>query len=126
VTHSLKSKTILGLAFLFLFPGCAVTSRKDVVPPPIRSLYEGEYKVGKYLKDHQPKTVAILPFKNETKKEEAFGIVRKTFYNHFSSLRYGDLELFKVDQRINYLAAELRGSLFDYHEAKKNQNFCIR
>jgi parallel beta-helix repeat protein len=100
VTHSLKSKTILGLAFLFLFPGCVVTSRKDVVPPPIRSLYEGEYKVGKYLKDHQPKTVAILPFKNETKKEEAFGIVRKTFYNHFSSLRYGDLELFKVDQRL--------------------------
>jgi len=126
VTHSLKSKTILSLISLFLLPGCVVTTKKDVLPPPIRSLYEGEYKVGEYLKDHQPKTVAILPFRNETKKEEAFEIVRRTFYNHFSSLRYGDLELFKVDQRMNYPAAELRGSSFDYHEAKQNQEFCIR
>ncbi|HUV58538.1 MAG TPA: GNA1162 family protein [Desulfatiglandales bacterium] len=100
MTHSFKRKVIVGLVFLFILPGCVVATKKGVVPPPIRSLYEGEFKVGEYLKDHQPKTVAILPFKNETKKEEAFEIVRRTFYNHFSSLRYGDLELFKVDQRL--------------------------
>jgi len=100
MTHSFKSKTILSLVFLFILPGCVAVTKKDVVPPPIRSLHEGEFKVGEYLKDHQPKTVAILPFKNETNKEEAFEIVRRTFYNHFSSLRYGDLELFKVDQRL--------------------------
>jgi len=100
VTYSFKSKTILSVVFLFILTGCVVTTKKDVVPPPIRSLYKGEYKVGEYLKDHQPRMVAILPFKNETKKEEAFEIVRRTFYNHFSSLRYGDLELFKVDQRL--------------------------
>jgi hypothetical protein len=100
VTYSFKNKTILGLVFLFILPGCVVATKKDMVPPPIRSLYEGEFKVGEYLKDHQPRMVAILPFKNETKKEEAFEIVRRTFYNHFSSLRYGDLELFKVDQRL--------------------------
>ena len=126
MTYSFKSKTILSLVFLFILPGCVAAIKKDVVPPPIRSLYEGEFKVGEYLKDHQPRMVAILPFKNETKKEEAFEIVRRTFYNHFSSLRYGDLELFKVDQRMNYPAAELRGSSFDYHEAKQNQEFCIR
>ena len=100
MTHSFKRKVIAGLVFLFILPGCVVATKKGVVPPPIRSLYEGEFKVGEYLKEHQPKTVAILPFKNETKKEEAFEIVRRTFYNHFSSLRYGDLELFKVDQRL--------------------------
>ncbi|MBW2006082.1 MAG: DUF799 family lipoprotein, partial [Deltaproteobacteria bacterium] len=98
--HYFKRIMILGLILLFMLLGCVVATQKDLVPPPIRSLYKGEYKVGEYLKDHQPKTVAILPFKNETKKEEAFEIVRRTFCNHFSSLRYGDLELFKVDQRL--------------------------
>ncbi|OQY17517.1 MAG: hypothetical protein B6I32_00435 [Desulfobacterium sp. 4572_20] len=98
--HSIKRKMVMGLIFLLILPGCVVATKKDVVPPPIKSLYKGECKVGEYLKNHQPRTVAILPFKNETKKEEAFEVVRRTFYNHFSSLRYGDLELFKVDQRL--------------------------
>ena len=85
--HFFKIKMSVGLILLFILPGCVVATKKDVVPPPIRSLYEGEFKVGEYLKDHQPKTVAILPFKNETKKEEAFEIVRRTFYNHFRLIR---------------------------------------
>ncbi len=74
MTHCFKRKMIVGLIFLFILPGCVVATRKDVVPPPIRSLYEGESKVGEYLKDHQPKTVAILPLKNETSKFKAFCI----------------------------------------------------
>ncbi len=95
-----QRKMVLSLIFMLIVPGCVVATKKDVVLPPIRSLYKGDYKVGEYLEDHQPRMVGVLPFKNETKKEEAFEIVRKTFYNHFSSLRYGDLELFKVDQRL--------------------------
>ena len=44
-----------------------------------------------------PKKVAILPFKNLTGNKEAFDILRKSFYNHFSSLKYKDKELFEVD-----------------------------
>jgi hypothetical protein len=97
---SLQRSVILALIGMMILAGCVVATKKDVVPPPIKSLYEGEYKVGEYLKDHQPRTVAILPFNNETKKEETFEIVRETFYNNFSSLRYGDVDLFKVDQRL--------------------------
>ena len=77
---------ILGLIVILIVPGCVVATKKDFVPPPVRTLFKGDYKVGDYLKDHQPRIVAIIPFKNETKKEEAFEIVRRTFYNHFSSL----------------------------------------
>lgn len=92
-------KNMILVLIMLIVPGCVVATKKDFVPPAVGSLFKGEYKVGEYLKDHQPRMVAILPFKNETKKEEAFEIVRRTFYNHFSSLRYGDLELFKIDQR---------------------------
>jgi len=74
VTQSIKRKTIVGFIFRFILPGCVVETKKDVVPPPIRSLYEGEFKVGEYLKNHQPRMVAILPFKNETSKFKAFCI----------------------------------------------------
>ncbi len=95
--------TLQLLCVLVLF-GCVSTGEKadvkDVAPEKIKSMFKGKYEVGEYLKKHQPGTVAVLPFENETEKEEAFEVVRKTFYNHFSSLRYGDLELFKVDQRL--------------------------
>jgi len=74
VTHYFKRKMILGLILLFMLPGCVVATKKDVVPPPIRSLCKGEFKVGEYLKDPQPRTGGIAPFKNETGKFKAFCI----------------------------------------------------
>ena len=44
-----------------------------------------------------PLKVAILPFENLTGKAEAFDIVRRSFFNHFSSKKYQDIELHKVD-----------------------------
>jgi|GEM_PF-4870519 hypothetical protein len=63
MTPSFQRNMILDLIFLLILPGCVVATKKDFVPPPIKSMYEGEY-----LKDHQPRMVAVLPFKNETKK----------------------------------------------------------
>jgi hypothetical protein len=55
--------------------------------------------------------VAILPFANKTSNPEAGTIVRKMFYNFFSSLNYRDLEPFVIDENLkaNHLYADVTG-----------------
>lgn len=36
---------ILGLIIMLIVPGCVVATKKDFVPPPVRSPYKGDYKV---------------------------------------------------------------------------------
>lgn len=88
---------ILFLLLIFTISGCLSTKTTQIAPQ-IAELFKGKYKVGDYMEGHQPKTVAILPFVNKTGSQEAFEIVRKSFSNHFSSLPYGDRELYKVDE----------------------------
>lgn len=54
-----------------------------------------------------PTSVAILPFVNKTATPEAGILVRRMFYNFFSSLNYRDLEPFVIDDnlRLNNLYA---------------------
>ena len=47
-----------------------------------------------------PHKVAILPFVNQTSNPEAAAVVRKMFYNFFSSLNYLDLEPSFVDEKL--------------------------
>jgi parallel beta-helix repeat protein len=56
-----------------------------------------------------PVKVAILPFVNKTPNPEAGMIVRKMFYNFFSSLNYRDIEPFVIDDnlKINHLYADV-------------------
>lgn len=91
---------LLGLAFWGCAPGAKVKDEKDLLPRDIRTLIEGEYEVTDQLKDNPPRTVAVLPFDNLTDKDEAFEVVRKAFYNHFSSLPYIDVEIALVDDRL--------------------------
>jgi hypothetical protein len=50
--------------------------------------------------DQLPHKVAILPFVNGTSNPEAATIVRKMFYNFFSSLNYYDLETALIDSEL--------------------------
>ncbi|MBI4379136.1 MAG: DUF799 family lipoprotein [Nitrospinae bacterium] len=59
------------------------------------------YKVYSELKSKIPKSVAVLPFENLTKSEEAFDVIRKSFANHLSSKRYIDLKPHIVDRLLN-------------------------
>ena len=54
-----------------------------------------------------PASVAILPFVNKTATPEAGILVRRMFYNFFSSLNYRDLEPFVIDDnlKLNHLYA---------------------
>ena len=47
-----------------------------------------------------PRTVAVMPFQNETEDADLHLQVRKAFYNHFSSKPYRDIELPLVDERV--------------------------
>ncbi|MGD2186502.1 MAG: DUF799 family lipoprotein [Desulfobacterales bacterium] len=68
---------------------CAI---KDMLlPPPSPTV----------LEDQQlPHKVAIIPFVNKTSNPEAGSIIRKMFYNFFSSLNYIDLEPFVIDDNL--------------------------
>lgn len=47
-----------------------------------------------------PKSIAILPFGNQTESEDIAEIVRTTFYSHLSAQPYKDIELYEVDRKL--------------------------
>ncbi len=67
----------------------------------ISNAFAVNYKVYSELKSTMPRSVAVLPFENLTKSEEAFEVVRKSFANHLSSKRYVDLKPHIVDKLLN-------------------------
>ncbi len=88
------------LAFAILLPvvqGCLVATKDTIISPEITSLFKGEYKIDPYMEDHRPRTVAVLPFVDQSKSKQGFEPVRRGFYNHFSSLPFKDLELYRTD-----------------------------
>lgn len=50
-----------------------------------------------------PKHIAIMPFENSPGKDHLGALVRSSFYNHFSSKPYVDIELFEVDAQVKTL-----------------------
>ncbi|MEN6374206.1 MAG: GNA1162 family protein [Smithella sp.] len=74
-----------------------MATKGTIITPEIRSLYEGEYKIDPYMQDHIPRSVAVMPFVDLSRSKEGFEAVRRGFYNHFSSLPFKDMELYRVD-----------------------------
>ncbi len=85
------------LFFALVLQSCFIATQSTVILPEVRSLFEGEYKIDPYMKDHVPVSVAVLPFVNLSEKKEAVDVLRRGFYNHFSSLPFRDMELYKID-----------------------------
>ncbi len=96
-------KTHLFLVLIFLFiASCATApeSKKDT----------GAAKIST---QELPKTVAILPFENKTQQVGISNVVRKAFYNHFSSKSYSDIELNVIDEKIVQLEKSTGKSILD-------------
>ncbi len=87
---------------LFIVLGSASCAFRILEAPPAPSVLEEE---------KLPYKVAILPFVNKTANPEAGAIVRKMFYNFFSSLNYKDLEPYVIDENLkaNQLYADVAG-----------------
>lgn len=81
-----------------MIQGCVVATKKTVISPQIISPFEGTYKVDPYLEKHKPRTIAVLPFLDQSRSEKGLKTVRRGFYNHFSSIPYKDMELYRVDR----------------------------
>jgi len=61
-------------------------------------------------KDGPPPTVAVMPFDNLTSDEEMGSLVRKSFYNHFSSKNFKDIELRTVDRALESIQRTQAGA----------------
>ncbi len=96
----MKNVIIAVLLGLFIITGSTSCMLRILQPPPAPAVLE---------EDRLPTKIAILPFNNQTANPEAGDLVRKMFYNFFSSLNYRDLEPFVIDDnlKINHLYAEI-------------------
>lgn len=102
-------KRLLYLLSILFLVSCARQVKNEVTPADdasvveeveesVDELFKGEHQVTEDFNIVRPRKIAILPFINKTDSDEAFDIVRKSFYNHFSSRNYTDMELYKVDK----------------------------
>ncbi|MCX5851209.1 MAG: DUF799 family lipoprotein [Deltaproteobacteria bacterium] len=92
---------LLIIAFLIAaasLQSCLVATERMVIIPPIGTLFEGDYTVDPYIESHIPRVVAVIPFVDLSRSKEGFEKVRRGFYNHFSSLPYTDIEIYRVDE----------------------------
>src|SRR3990170_4515891 len=94
---NLLRKFTLLLRLLLSIQSCVVATKSTAIAPQIRSLFEGAYKVDPYMEEHQPVTVAVLPFLDQSRSKEGSVAVRKGFYNHFSSLPFQNMQMQRVD-----------------------------
>ena len=99
--HSKSLMCCLVVAFALVLQSCLVSTPSTLITPEIRSMYEGDYTVDPYMNDHVPLSVAVLPFTDLSGSKEGATAMRLGFYNHFSSLPFKDMELYKVDDLLN-------------------------
>jgi hypothetical protein len=64
----------------------------------------------KVILRNPPRSIAILPFGNQTDSEDIDQIVRTTLYSHMSAYAYKDIELYEVDRKLR------RYNLMDYEK----------
>jgi hypothetical protein len=101
---------------LLLLGGCGSTPKKEVITDPSPPLAQEVDK--KIVKPQFPKNVAMLPFKNSTKNDEASRAVRRTMFNHFAAKNYYSLHMQEVDRRLG-LANLSPGQTMDKMEIKQ-------
>jgi len=90
--------TVLSLVFLLGFlQGCIVATKNTAISTQITTMFKGQYTVDPYMEEHKPRTVAVIPFMDQSRSKRGTETVRKYFYNHFSSLPFKDMEIYRVD-----------------------------
>ncbi len=87
----MKNKIITAIIGACMAAGISACSVPGVSKPPEPEVLEESLL---------PHKVAILPFANTSTNPEAGVIVRKMFYNFFSSLNYRDQEPYWVDEKL--------------------------
>ncbi len=92
-----RMSLFLAMAGLMLISGCTVATKDTIITPQIQELFDGKYQVYPAMAKAKPLTVAVLPFTDVSESQAGAQAVRRGFYNHFSSLPFRDMELWRVD-----------------------------
>jgi len=87
----------LAMAGLLVISGCTVATKDTIITPQIQELFDGKYQVYPAMAKAKPLSVAVLPFADVSRSQAGAQAVRRGFYNHFSSLPFRDMELWRVD-----------------------------
>ena len=96
-------RCILVLLTLIMLSSCATT--QEAMKDTTKTLAISE--------DLLPRTVAVMPFQNETDEVGIANQLRKNFYNHFSSKPYRDIELPVIDEKIVLLEKSTGKNILD-------------
>jgi hypothetical protein len=96
-----KVRSIAVVIGLILLCGCGAK---------IPFVTDSEDSAQEVIHGNAPKSIAILPFGNQTDSEDIDEIVRTTFYSHLSAQPYKDIELYEVDRKLK------RYDLMDYEK----------
>jgi hypothetical protein len=96
-----KGRWIAVVTGLILLCGCGVK---------LPFVKDSEDSAQEVIHGNAPKSIAILPFGNQTDSEDIDEIVRTTFYSHLSAQPYKDIELYEVDRKLR------RYNLMDYEK----------
>lgn len=89
----IKTDHIAAVVFVIVImavTGCATNKEAAKKEAEAAKVYSGRY----------PRTVAVLPFSNDTEEIGISGQIRKSFFNHFSSKPFDTLKLQPVDEKI--------------------------
>jgi hypothetical protein len=91
---------LIPLVVIMLFQACALSTKDSLVFSGPMSTGRVESKDSGSSGIKLPRTVAVLPFINKTDKSEAFDVVRRTIFNHFSSKNYLAIHIQEIDRRL--------------------------
>ena len=86
-----KGRWIAAVVGLVVLSGCGAM---------LPFVKDNEDTAQKVIVRNPPKSIAILPFGNQTDSEDIDDVVRTTFYSHLSAQPYEDIELYKVDDKL--------------------------
>ena len=98
-----KTHFILILILSLILTGCAARQQEKRPAPPVFDPGQIRHNLDSLdialaASEILPDRVAIMPFENTTLNKKAYDVVRRSFYNHFASKRYRDIELFEIDE----------------------------
>ena len=87
------AEVVCGIGLVLLCAACS--PQKPAVPSPNFVAWSQDTRP-----ETSPKRVCVLPFTNQTDKQDIAGLVRESFAGHLSIKRFVDAELYEIDEEL--------------------------
>jgi hypothetical protein len=97
-------QSIFAFVFICLFAFCGCSAKKPNLNQELNNAV---------TRNSYPRSIAVLPFANQTEVDGVEDFVRVTFYSHLCARPYKDVELQMVDQKLR------RSKITDYEKLRQ-------